>query len=143
VSAWSQYRSYASWPTEALLVGPNASRAKWMAWAISFVVGLGLGLVWWRTASKSFFTLGAREGIVSVLPVLVGVLLVPMVIVAFILPRIGGPILILAALVSVLCILPASHFDVAMVIVATLGLYAPMCCIGLGFAWSGLRSERQ
>jgi hypothetical protein len=142
VSVWSQYRSYFSWPTEALLVGPTTSSQKRrLAWLASFAVGLALGLGWCRSSGRGMFTVREDEGFVSVLPVLTAVLFIPMVVFAAVLPRIGGPVLILASVTSILCCLPALEFSLQAIGLATATLYAPMLLVGLGFTWSGLRLE--
>jgi hypothetical protein len=138
MSVASQYRSYLSWPTEALLVGPNTSSwEKWLAWASSFVGGMTLGIAWFGRASRGLFTAGAHEGFLSVFPTLAATLLVPLVIASLVLPRVGGPILVLASVASILCSIPASAFDLSSVGAVALLLYLPMLLVGLGFTWSG------
>ena len=142
MSVWSQYRSYLSWPTEALLVGPTTSSPnRRSAWLASFAVGLALGFGWCRSAGRGFFTVRQDEGFVSVFPVLTALLLIPMVLVAAVLPRIGGPLLVLVSAASVLCCLPALEFDLKAVGIAAAMLYVPMLLVGIGFTWSGLRPE--
>ena len=142
MSVWSQYRSYLSWPTEALLVGPTtSSQNRRLAWLVSAVVGLTLGLGWCRSAGRGFFTVRQDEGFVSVLPVLTAVLLIPMVVFAAVLPRIGRPVLVLASAASILCAFPALDFRLQAVGIAAATLYVPILLVGLGFTWSGLRPE--
>jgi len=143
MSVWSQVRSWASWPTDALLVGPETSSAgKWAAWGISFVVGLGLGLASCATTGRGFFTIGSNDNAFSIFVVSVAMLFLPLVCLGFVLPRVGGPLLVVAAAGVVVAALPATHFvGIASALVGALALGAPMALVGVGFTWSGLRPE--
>jgi hypothetical protein len=142
MSAWSQIRSYISWPTEALLVGPNtSSRRKWLVWAASCVFGLGLGLVSVRSVFLGFFTLKQDESIFTYFVATAALLFIPLVCLGFVLPRLGGPVLLLTAVVVVLTSLPAAEFSVLAALLVSLAVAGPMFLVGAGFTWSGLRPE--
>jgi hypothetical protein len=140
MSVWSQLRSYFSWPTEALLVGPNPSSSrKWAAWAFSFVFGLGLGLASCQVTGRAVFTSGPTDNPFSIVVLTTAVLFIPLVCVGFVLPRVGGPLLVLGALGVALSSLPAVRFNIASALGVILTIAGPMCLIGLGFTWSGLK----
>ena len=144
MSAWSQLRSWVScWPTDALLVGPETSSArKWAAWGMSFVVGMGLGLASCATVGRAFFTIGSNDNVFSIFIASAAMLFLPLVCLAFVLPRVGGPLLVVAAVGIAVAILPATHFDdVASGLGGALVLGGPMALVGIGFTWSGLRPE--
>jgi hypothetical protein len=141
MSMWSQLRSYVSWPTEALLPGPDPSSArKWAAWLGSFALGLLLGGASFRSVGQAIFTLGNRANPFEVTAVLAAASFLPLVLFGLLLPRVAGPLIVLASLVTVVCALPATHFQIAALVAAVL-LALPMCAVGFGFIWSGLRPE--
>ena len=141
MSAWSQVRSWISWPTDALLVGPEtSSRAKWGAWGLSFVAGMGLGFASCHAAGMALFTTGENESIFSKIVVVTAVLFIPLVCAAFVLPRLGGLLLVGASGIVALASFLALRFQVGAALVATLLFALSMLLVGLGFTWSGLRS---
>jgi hypothetical protein len=142
MSVRSQLRSYFSWPTEALLVGPDTSSPKkWGAWALSFVAGLGLGFVSCHAVGTAYFTSGTNDNAFSDLIVATGVLFIPLVLASLVLPRIGGPLLVLGSAVIAISSLPALQFQILSALQVVLVASVPMFLVGLGFTWSGLRPE--
>jgi len=65
------------------------------------------------------------------------------VFVALVLPRLGGPLLVLGSAVIALTCLPASEFNVPAAASVIALVAAPMFLVGAGFTWSGLRPEGQ
>ena len=140
MSVWKQVRSWFAWPTDALLVGPDTSSLdKWLAWGLSFVLGMGLGLASCHISGMALFTSGSNDNVFSNVFVVTAVLFIPLVCVAFVLPRIGGLLLVVGACVMALVSLPALSFQVGSALGAVLVFALPMLLVGLGFTWSGLR----
>jgi hypothetical protein len=142
VTVWSQLRSYLSWPTEALLVGPDTSSLqKWAAWGGSFVLGLGLSLASCATVGRAAFTLSSRDSVWSFVVVGASLLFLPLVVTGLVLPRVGGPALVLLSAAACACSLPATESNVTAAFWVMLVLALPMFVVGAGFTWSGLRPE--
>ena len=140
MTMWRQFRSYLSWPTEALLVGPDASSSwKWLAWGGSFVLGLGLSLVACGTVGRAFFVMSSRDSIWSITVVGAALLFLPLVLAGLVLPRLGGPLLVFLSVAVTLSSLPATQMNVGAAVWVLVVLAVPMFVVGSGFAWSGLR----
>jgi hypothetical protein len=144
VTVWSQLRSYLSWPTEALLVGPDTSSPqKWAAWGGSFILGLGLSLASCATVGRAVFTMSDRDGFWAIVVAAVAVLFLPLVVLGLVLPRVGGPVLILFSAAAVVSSLPASDWSVSSALGVVAAVALPLLVVGIGFTWSGLRPETQ
>jgi len=138
----SQLRSWVSWPTEALLPGPDTSSIrKWGAWLGSFVLGLILGAASCQSVGKGLFTLSERASLFEVTAVWAAASFLPLVFFGLLLPRIAGPLIVVASLVVTVCSIPGSGFNIGIVLVAALWSFATGA-VGLGFIWSGLRPEQ-
>jgi hypothetical protein len=142
VTVRSQLRSYLSWPTEALLVGPNTSSFwKWAAWGGSFVLGLGLSFASCRTVGRAVFTMSGRDSFWSVVVACAAVLFLPLVLLGLLLPRVGGPALVLSSATVCVCSLPAAEWNGTAALSLVLLVALPLFVVGSGFTWSGLRPE--
>jgi hypothetical protein len=71
----------------------------------------------------------------------IAMLFLPLVFVALVLSRLGGPVLVLGSAVIALTCLPASEFNVPAAASVNALVAAPMFLVGAGFTWSGLRPE--
>jgi integral membrane sensor domain MASE1 len=90
---------------------------------------------------RAAFTMSSRDNLFSVVLISIAILFLPLVFLAFVLPRLGGPVLVLGSAVIALTSLPAAEFNVpaAASVIALVAL--PMFLVGAGFTWSGLRPE--
>ncbi len=87
--------------------------------------------------------MSSRDNLFSIVLISIAMLFLPLVFMAFVLPRLGGPLLVLGSVVIALTSLPAAEFNVpaAASVMALVAL--PMFLVGAGFTWSGLRPEGQ
>ena len=105
------------------------------------MLGLGLSIASCATVGKAAFTMSGRDSVWSIVVVGAGLLFLPLVIMGLVLPRIGGPALVLLSAAVCVWSLPATESDVTAAFWVNLVLALPMLVVGAGFTWSGLRPE--
>jgi hypothetical protein len=134
-----KFGRYLSWPKHPFRIGPERSKWKRDAWAVSSFVGISLGFFSCWKWSGAWFALGSNDIPFGIFMVFAAVLIGPMVILACVLPRLGGPILVLVSVTSMLVspLALGSDADVRSVILIAGTTFAPATLVGLGFWWSG------
>jgi hypothetical protein len=134
-------RPYLTFPTLALKVGPDWSRVeKATAWAAAGLLGSWLGYVWFLDLARAAFVLNGNDNVFGMFVVFTGLLIIPMVVFATVLPLVGGIVLSISVALSILFIFPASHFAWQVGVTYVAKLYGPALLVGLGFFWSAQRA---
>lgn len=122
-------------------MGPDTSSSqKWGAWLASFGLGLVLGAASFSSVGKAIFTLSNRANLFEVTSLWAAASFLPLVFFGLLLPRVAGPLLVVASLVLAICAIPGGQFELGVALGAIL-LALPMGAVGFGFIWSGLRPE--
>ena len=83
--------------------------------------------------------MSGRDSVWSMVVAGAAVLFLPLVMLGLLLPRVGGPALVLSSVATCMCCLPAAEWNVTAALSVVLLMALPLFVVGAGFTWSGLR----